>query len=258
MRTLYRYFLLIALIICPLSLTAGEVQVAVASNFSKPMQKIAELFSAETSHEARLAFGASGKFVAQINHGAPFEVFLSADRSKPARLLEQQLAVAGTGFTYALGRLVLWSVRDAYVDAKGKVLTTAAFHHLALAEPKLAPYGEAAIQVLDKLQRTDQLRGRFVQGENISQTWQFVKTGNAELGFVALSQIMHDGEITEGSAWVIPQNLYQPIRQDAVLLQAGKNNPAALALLDFLRSDTVQQLIRSYGYHLPEAVADAQ
>ncbi|PIE00661.1 MAG: molybdate ABC transporter substrate-binding protein [Thiothrix nivea] len=256
---IHQSILLITLITYPFHLIADEVQVAVASNFSKPMQKVVELFSAATGHEARLAFGASGKFVAQISNDAPFEVFLSADSSKPAHLLEQGFAVEGSAFTYALGRLALWSVTTDYVDSEGQVLTSADFRHLALAEPKLAPYGEAALQVLDKLGLTAQLRKRFVLGENISQTWQFIKTGNAELGFVALSQIMHNGDITEGSAWIVPADLYPPIRQDAVLLQAGKDNAAAHALLDFLRGDTAQQVIRSYGYHLPqEAVADAQ
>lgn len=261
MHVLLRYLLFMAAAFQPLMLQAGEVQVAVASNFVKPMEAIAERFQAETGHTAKLSFGASGKFVAQITHGAPFDVFLSADADKPAVLLAQDLAVAGTDFTYAIGRLALWSLREDYVDGQGEILTNGDFRHLALANPKLAPYGEAAIQVLDKLQLTEQLRERFVQGENISQTWQFVKTANAELGFVALSQITQAGELSEGSAWIVPEDLYQPIRQDAVLLQTGKDNEAARALLKFMQGEAAQAVITAFGYRLPAAQgqqADAQ
>lgn len=261
MRLFFRCLLFTAMLAQTGVLRADEVQVAVASNFTKPMEKIAEQFRAETGHEAKLSFGSSGKFAAQISHGAPFEVFLSADASKPAKLLEQGLAVENTGFTYAQGRLALWSTQADYVDDQGEILKTGDFKHLSLADPKLAPYGEAAMQVLDNLQLTDQLRARFVQGENISQTLQFVKTGNAELGFVALSQIMQDGEISEGSAWIVPEDLYQPIRQDAVLLQSGKDSAAAKALLAFLQSEAAQAVISAFGYQLPaseDSQADAQ
>lgn len=257
MRLLFRSLLFIAMVFHTVASRADEVQVAVAANFIQPMRQIAEMFKVETGHEAKLSFGSSGKLVAQISNGAPFEIFLSADADKPGRLLEQGLAVEGSAFTYAQGRLALWSAMTDYVDGEGEVLNTGDFRHLALADPKLAPYGEAAMQVLDSLQLTDKLQERFVQGENISQTWQFVKTGNAELGFVALSQIMANGEVTEGSAWIVPDERYSPVRQDAVLLKAGADNSAAVGLLRFLQSESAQTVIRSFGYTLP-VKADGQ
>ncbi len=257
MRLPFRSLLFIAMVFHAVALRADEVQVAVASNFIRPMQQIAEIFKVETGHEAKLVFGSSGKLIAQISNGAPFEVFLSADADKPARLLEQGLAVKGSAFTYVQGRLVLWSAMADYVDGDGELLKRGDFKHLALADPKLAPYGEAAMQVLDNLQLTEKLRERFVQGESISQTWQFVKTGNAELGFVALSQVMVNGEVAEGSAWLVPDELYKPVRQDAVLLKAGENNAAAVGLLKFLQSESAQTVIRSFGYELP-AETDGQ
>ena len=236
---------------------ADEVQVAVASNFSKPMTEIAALFAAETGHEAKLSFGASGKFTAQISHGAPFEVFLSADTDKPALLVEQGLAQADSVFTYAQGQLVLWSAQAGYVDQEGKVLETGDFRHLAVASPQLAPYGEAARQVLEQLELSEALQARMVMGENISQTYQFVQSGNAELGFVAVSQVMQQGELQSGSVWRVPDNLYQPVKQDAVLLNTGKDNPAALALLAFLRGDSAQRVMLAYGYKNAEPVIAA-
>ncbi|PID48759.1 MAG: molybdate ABC transporter substrate-binding protein [Proteobacteria bacterium] len=230
---------------------AGEVQVAVASNFTKPMQQIAKLFQAETGHEAKLSFGASGKFVAQIMNGAPFEIFLSADDTKPAKLVAEGLALANTVFTYAQGKLVLWSHDENYVDAEGQVLQSGDFKHIAVADPKLAPYGEAAMQTLDALELTDKLRERFVMGRNIGQTFQFVKTANAELGLIALSQVMEAGKMSSGSGWIIPAEYYEPIKQEAVLLKKGEKNEAALALLSFLQSDQAKAVIKSFGYKLP-------
>lgn len=231
---------------------AGEVQVAVASNFSKPMTEIAELFAAETAHEAKLSFGASGKFTAQISHGAPFEVFLSADTDKPALLIEQGLTQENSAFTYAQGQLALWSARAGYVDGQGKVLEDGDFRYIAIASPKLAPYGEAARQVIEKLGLTEVLQARIVMGENISQTYQFVQSGNAELGFVAVSQIMQQGKLQDGSVWLVPEDLYQPIKQDAVLLTTGKDNPAAIALLEFLRGKSAQGVLLAYGYKIAD------
>lgn len=227
---------------------ADTVSVAVAANFTGPMQKIARAFEADTGHRAELSFGATGKFYAQIIHGAPFQVLLAADDTTPARLEREGQAAAGSRFTYAMGTLVLWSAQPGYVDAQGAVLKTGDFKHLALANPKLAPYGLAATQVLDKLGLTAQLQPRFVQGENIAQTFQFVATGNAPLGFVALSQVMEDGKIRKGSAWQVPASLHDPIRQDAVLLLPGKDNPAARALMNYLRSDKARAIIQAYGY----------
>lgn len=229
---------------------AGTVQVAVAANFSAPMQKIAASFEKDTGHQAVLSFGATGKFYAQIRNGAPFAVLLAADDETPARLLKAGLAVPGSAFTYATGRLALWSSQPGLVDEQGAVLRTPLPGKLAVADPKLAPYGAAALQTLTHLGVLDQWRAQLVVGENIGQTFQFVKTGNAVLGFVALSQIMDGGRIASGSAWVVPASLHEPIRQDAVLLKTGENNEAARVLLQYLRGDAARQVIRTWGYQL--------
>lgn len=229
---------------------ADTVPVAVAANFAAPMQKIAAAFEADTGHKAELSLGATGKFYAQITHGAPFQVLLSADDTTPARLEREGKAVANTRFSYAIGSLVLWSAQPGYVDAQGAVLKTGDFRHLAVANPRTAPYGMAAMQVMDKLGVSAALRPRLVQGENIAQTFQFVSSGNAALGFVALSQVMVDGKISQGSAWQVPAHLHAPIRQEAVLLQPGQGKPGALALLQYLRSDKARAIIQTYGYSL--------
>jgi molybdate transport system substrate-binding protein len=227
---------------------ADTVSVAVAANFTAPMQKIAAAFEVDTGHKAELSFGATGKFYAQITHGAPFQVLLSADDTTPARLEREGNAVAHSRFTYAIGTLVLWSAQPGTVDAKGDVLKSGDFKHLAIANPKLAPYGAAALQVMEKLGVATALQPRLVQGENIAQTFQFVSTGNAQLGFVALSQVMADGKIRSGSAWQVPASLHEPIRQDAVLLMPGKDSAAASALLTYLRGSKARAIIQSYGY----------
>lgn len=232
-----------------LSAIADEVQVAVAANFTGPMQQIAPLFEKDTGHKAVLAFGATGKFYAQIANGAPFEVLLAADDETPARLEKEGLGVSGTRYTYAVGKLVLWSADPSLVDGKGEVLKKGNFTHLALANPKTAPYGTAAIETMSALGVLPNLQARFVQGENIAQTQQFIVTGNAQLGFVALSQVIKDGKIA-GSAWIVPDTLHQPIRQDAVMLTRGKDKPAATALLAYLKSDKGRAVIRSFGYEL--------
>ena len=233
---------------------ADRVQVAVAANFGAPMQRLAADFEKATGHTAELSLGATGKFYAQIRNGAPFELLLSADDETPARLVAEGLAVPGSAFTYAIGRLVLWSAQPGFVDPQGSVLQQARFQHLALANPKTAPYGAAAIETLGKLGLLDALRPKFVQGENIAQAQQFVASGNAELGFVALSQVWRDGAlIGAGSAWVVPAALHAPLRQDAVLLLPGRDKPAALALLAWLRSEKARATIRSFGYELPAA-----
>ncbi len=227
---------------------ADTVSVAVAANFTAPMQKIAAAFEADTGHKAELSFGATGKFYAQITYGAPFQILLSADDTTPARLEREGKAVAHSRLTYAIGTLVLWSAQPGYVDAQGDVLKTGNFKHLALANPRVAPYGAAAMQVMDKLGAAATLQPRLVQGENIAQTFQFVATGNAQLGFVALSQVMTDGKIRSGSGWQVPASLHDPIRQDAVLLSPGKDSAAAAALLTYLRGDKARAIIKSYGY----------
>ncbi|WP_022950155.1 molybdate ABC transporter substrate-binding protein [Methylohalobius crimeensis] len=230
---------------------AETVNVAVATNFTAPMRAIAEVFEQATGHRLKLAFGSSGKLFAQIQNGAPFQVFLSADGVKPEKLERAALTVPGSRFTYALGTLVLWSATPGFVDDKGEILTQGDFKHLALANPKLAPYGASAIETMAALGVKNQLNPKLVLGENVSQTYQFVATGNAELGFVALSQVIKDGRIAEGSAWIVPAELHSPIRQDAVLLASGKDNAAAQALVDYLKSGKAAAVIRNYGYGLP-------
>lgn len=229
---------------------ADEVQVAVAANFTAPMKIIAADFEKATGHKAELSFGATGKFYAQIRNGAPFDVLLAADDETPAKMEKEGLAVPGSRITYAIGALALWSARPGFVDDKGAVLKKGDFAHIALAAPKLAPYGAAAIETLSKLGLLSALEPKFVQGENIAQAYQFVSTGNAELGFVALSQIYANGRLTGGSAWIVPADLHKPIRQDAVILTRGKDNPAAAALFKFLKSRQARKVIRSYGYTL--------
>lgn len=229
---------------------AEEVQVAVAANFTAPMKAIAADFEKATGHKVVATFGATGKFYAQIVNGAPFDVFLAADDEAPAKLEKENGTVAGSRFTYAIGKLVLWSAKPDYVDAKGEILKKNTFAHIALANPKLAPYGMAAEEVMKKLGVHDTLQAKFVQGDSIGQTFSFISTGNAELGFVALSQVYEAGKIKSGSGWIVPANLHSPIRQDAVILSKGKDNKAAAALLDYLKSEPAKALIRSYGYAL--------
>lgn len=227
---------------------ADEVQVAVAANFTAPMPKIAAEFEKDTGHRAILAFGATGKFYTQIKNGAPFQMLLAADDETPAKLEKEGIAPAGSRFTYAIGKLVLWSATPGLVDDKGEVLKKGGFNKLALANPKLAPYGSAAIEVLTKLGVLAALQPKFVQGENIAQTWQFIGTGNADLGFLAQSQVMKDGKLSGGSVWVIPSGMYTPIRQDGVILSSGKGNAAAEALAKYLKGDKARAIIKSYGY----------
>jgi molybdate transport system substrate-binding protein len=236
------------------SVYAGEVMVAVAANFLNPLREIAEEFEKDSGHRLSLVPGSSGKLYAQITHGAPFEVLLSADHDRPQRLEEEGLAVKGTRFTYAVGRLALWS-RDVSLIGKagGEILRNEQFKHLAIANPKTAPYGQAAVQVMTKLGVWDRLHSLVVQGENIGQAFQFVASGNAELGFVALSQVLDPRNESAGSRWDVPPALHDPLNQDAVLLAKGQGNPAARAFLEFLRSPQARSVIERYGYGLEEA-----
>ena len=227
---------------------ADEVSVAVAANFTAPMQKIAALFEKDTGHKAVLSFGATGKFYAQINSGAPFGILLAADDTTPEKLAKEDKGVDASRFTYAIGQLVLWSKQPNYVDDKGAVLKTGDYKHIAIANPKLAPYGLAAMETLGQLGLTEQVQAKTVLGENIGQTYQFAASGNAQLGFVALSQVMEDGKLREGSAWVVPEAMHQPIRQDAIVLNGAKDNAAAKALMDYLKGDKARAIIKSYGY----------
>lgn len=229
---------------------ADEVQVAVAANFTAPAKVIAADFEKATGHKVVLSFGSTGKFYTQIKNGAPFDVFLAADDTTPAKLEKEGGIVAGSRFTYATGKLVLWSAKADYVDAKGEILKKGTFAHLAIASPKLAPYGAAAVETMNKLGVYDALQPKFVTGENIGQTFSFVSSGNAELGFVALSQVFENGKLKSGSGWIVPADLHEPIRQDAVILAHGKDNRAAAEWITYLKSEPVKNIIRSFGYDL--------
>lgn len=229
---------------------AEDVQVAVAANFSAPMPEIARGFEQATGHHLIAAYGATGQLYAQIKNGAPFDVFLAADDSTPARLESEGESVPGSRFTYAIGALALWSPTYGFVDEQGAVLQKNQFQHLAVANPKTAPYGLAASQVLAKLGLSQTLAPKLVEGQNIAQTIQFVASGNAELGFVALSQVFKDNRLSSGSVWRVPAELHEPIRQDALILNKGQNNPAAKALVEYLRGEQAATVIKSYGYQL--------
>lgn len=243
-----------ALTAAPRAARADEVPVAVAANFAAPMKAIAAAFTGATGHQAVVSTGATGALAAQIANGAPFEVLLAADAATPAKLEQDGLAVAGTRRTYAVGRLVLWSAKEGYVDTAGAVLKAGGFAHLAIANPKLAPYGAAAVEALGKLGLLAAVESRFVQGQNIGQAFQFVVSGNAELGFVALSQVWLDGKFTSGSGWIVPAGLHAPLLQDAVLLKRGADHAAARALLAFLHDERARAVMQSCGYEpAPEA-----
>ena len=230
------------------SLRAEQALVAVAANFSAPMQQIALAFQKDTGHQLRLSFGATGGIYAQIKNGGPFDVFLSADQLTPQKIEAEGLGVPQTRFTYATGQLVLWSKQDGLVDDKGQVLRSKNIQRIALANPKLAPYGAAALEAMTQLGLLDELKPKLVQGDNIAQTYQFVSTQNAQLGFVALSQVFADGKITSGSGWVLPSSLYKPILQDAILLKNGKDNSAAKALMLYMKGDKAKEMIKRFGY----------
>lgn len=227
---------------------ADDVTIAVAANFTAPIKHIAAQFEKETGHRVIASFGSTGQLYAQIRNGAPFEVFFSADSATPIKLVAENAAVGASRFTYALGKLVLWSAKPGFVDEDAGVLKRGIFDKIAIANPKLAPYGAAAIETLRALGLHDTLQPKFVTGENISQTFQFAATGNAQLGFVALSQVMKDGKIASGSGWIVDPKLHTPIRQDAVLLNKGRGRPAAEALMKYIRGDKARAIIRSYGY----------
>ncbi len=232
---------------------AEEVNIAVAANFASPVQQIIPAFEQATGHKVLVSLGSTGKFFAQIKAGAPFQVLLAADDETPKKLIDEGAAVSGSNFTYAVGKLVLWSAKPGVVDERGDVLLKGNVEHVAICNPKLAPYGAAAIEAMKKLNVYDKLEAKFVQGENITQAYQFTASGNAEIGFVALSQVFKDGQIKEGSAWIVPAKLYTPLLQDAVLLNNGKDNGAAKAWLAWLKGEQAHAVIRSFGYDLADA-----
>ena len=228
---------------------ADEVQVAVAANFSAAAQKIAAQFEKDTGHVVKLSFGATGKFYAQIEAGAPFDVLLAADQTTPGKLVTEGKAVPTTLHTYAIGKLVLWSADPALVDARGEVLKSDKWKHLSVADAKLAPYGQAAKETLAALKLADAEQSRVVTAENIGQAQQFAQSGNAELGFVALGQVQPpDGSKPAGSLWLVPDNLYTPIKQDAVVIASTKVGKAATEFVDYLASDKARVVIKAYGY----------
>ena len=227
---------------------AAEVKVAVAANFAQTLKEIGTVFEQDTGHKLAITQGSTGKLYAQISQGAPFEVLLSADDETPEKLITEGKAITGTRFTYAIGRLALWSPKPDLVDEGGQVLKTDKFRFLAIANARVAPYGRAAVQVMQKIGVLTNIEPRVVQGESNTQTLQFVSTGNAQLGFVALSQITENGKLKSGSAWIVPENMHEQLRQDTVLLNPGKDSAAASTLLNFLKSDKAKKIIASHGY----------
>jgi len=237
--------LLFAALATPGPAFAGDTQVAVAANFAEPAREIAAAFQKKTGHTATLSFGASGAFYTQIAHGAPFEVFLSADAERPKRAEQEGFAVPQSRFTYAIGRLALYSATAGLVDGNGAILARGSFAHIAIADPAVAPYGAAAVEVMTRRGVYAALSPKIVKGSSLTQTYQFVATGAAELGFVAVSQIAN---VSGGSRWIVPKKLHMPIDQQAVLLKTGAANPAAQAFLKFMGSPQAIAIIRRYGY----------
>lgn len=238
---------LVLLVSAP-SASAAGARVAVAANFTEPAKEIAARFEARSGYNLSLSFGASGQFFTQIANGAPFEVFLSADAERPQMAETEGLAVPGTRFTYATGRLALWSKTPGLVDSGGAVLSRRSFQKIAIADPKAAPYGLAAVETMRKLGVYDRLSARLVTGVSIAQVYQFVDTGAAEVGFVALSQVVNH---REGSRWIVPASNHAPIAQQAVLLKTGVDNAAARAFLQFLKGPEAKAIVRRYGYVAP-------
>ena len=251
-RRIFYSVLLILVFGNPNTIIAESITIAVASNFAETAKHLIQEFEENSGHEVSLILGSSGRFFAQISNGAPFDIFLSADSEKPTTLVEAGLALPESRFTYAIGRVALWSEDENLISGDASVLSTDKFKKIAFANPRLAPYGKAAWEVLTALSLSDDLRDRLVQGENIAQTYQFVFTRNAELGFVALAQVMKNDVLTSGSAWLVPENLHLPIRQDAVLLAKSKENSAAHAFMEFLKASGGREIIRSYGYRVED------
>ena len=237
---------LVALMAC--AVHAEVATIAVASNFAAPMKKLVAEFERDSGHTIRLAFGSSGKLYAQIKHGAPFDALFSADQAVPMALEQNDLVVPGSRFTYGIGTLVLWSAKAELVDEEGDVLRQQTFNKLAVANPRVAPYGAAAMDALRALGLEQGVKETLVQGENVAQTYQFIATGNADLGFVAMSQIISNQDEQPGSIWRVPSHLHSPIKQDAVLLYHGEHNSAARQLLHFMKSDRARAMMSTFGY----------
>lgn len=247
-RTQLGFILALVLSLGVRQLPAGVIRIAVASNFANAMQEIANRFEMQTGHEVLLSVGSTGKHYAQIKHGAPFEAFFAADVSRPQLLETEGIGVPDSRFTYAIGKLVLWSPKPGMVDPEGHVLQRSDFHHLAIANPKLAPYGQAAQEVMQSRGVWDQLQRRIVRGENVNQSFHFAQSGNAELAFVALSKLKHANLTAQGSYWEPPQSLYRPVQQQALLLQ---DNPIAHQLMAFVKGHTARAIMQNHGYAHP-------
>lgn len=251
MKVIIRSLLGLTLLMATGTTLAGEVRLAIATNFHDASEGLAARFSETTGHSTRISYGSTGKLYAQIHHGAPFDVFLAADQERPELMEQNGSGVSGTRFTYALGKLVLWSPDPHAFADPAAFLRSGDFHRLAIANPRTAPYGLAARQTLESLGLWTTLENRLVRGESIAQAFQFVATGNARAGFVALAQLRdaHEG----GARWDVPDTHHKPIAQQAILLERGKDNDAARAWLDFLASSEAQDIIRQYGYDIPQA-----
>lgn len=230
---------------------AAEVNVAVAANFTAPMKDIAAIYEKDTGNKVLASFGATGAFYAQIKNGAPYQVLFAADAKTPKKIEDEGLGVKGSAKPYAYGKLVLWSAAPNFVKENKDFILDASVQKIAVANPKLAPYGEAAYQTMQKWGNLEKAEPKFVTGDNIGKTFQYVSTSNAQVGFVALSQVFKDGKMTSGSGWIIPSDMYSPIRQDSVVLNPGKDNKAVAEFMKFMAtSPKVRKVIESYGYGL--------
>ena len=248
MKAVTKLIVLVVTCACFDTVHAEEIHAAVAANFTAPMKDIAAQYEEQSHHTVILSFGSSGKIFAQIQNDAPYDIFLSADQEKPKALEKAGATVPGSRFTYAIGALALWSAKKDFLNNEFEPLRTGRFNKLALANPRLAPYGAAAVEVMEALNLKQATESKWVMGENIAQTYQFIVTGNADLGFVAMSQIIDKGKVKEGSAWIVPNELYSPIRQDAVLLKRAEDSVAAQDFLNYLKSEKALSIIHSYGY----------
>ena len=233
------------------SAQAAEVSVATASNFVAPLAQVAVLFQKESGHTLKVSSAASGKLYAQIKGGARFDVFLSADEELPKQLLQEGLAVGGSRFVYATGRLVLWSAQPGLVDEKASVLNKGNFSTLAIANPVNSPYGVAAKETLTKLTMWNSIQRKLDKGDDLAQTYQLAASERDDLAFIALSQVMRDGKISQGSWWLVPPEMHKPIRQSAVLLSGAKDKEAAKVFLEFLKGEKARAVMRGFGYDLP-------
>ena len=230
-------------------LCAEQTHIAVASNFVKPMKALIEKFEDGSNHTVEVSFASSGKLYSQISNGAPYHVFLSADLNKPKQLIANNLADPHTLFTYAYGQLVLWSKDPNLIDRSSSILLTENYYKLAIANPKLAPFGKAAEQTLESLALVQPVLSKSVRAENVAQAYQFINSGNVELGFIALGQVFEDNKLTSGSAWIVPTDLYHPIQQGGILLTSAKNNQAAHAFVLFMQSKEAKYIIQRFGFN---------